>query len=184
MIVSQIFIVLPLCHEGCLQPRHSSLGQSLHSLHKKLSSLSPRVSVCFSPQLCFHRGVIIFPGLATPALTTWHGQLQNLSAIQLVCLSFDWVNTFYIDHPFVPFLNFYYRSGEVCHLSAPLLSLFHLPSQQCASGQMFIVFVCNMFTYFQKFGISSLHIGELLTHMGGGGSLERLNMPLSVQCQA
>ena len=33
---------------------------------------------------------------------------------------------------------------------------------------MFIVFVCNMFT-FQKFGISSLHIGELHSHMRGGG---------------
>ena len=115
---------LPPCHEGCLQPRHNSV---LLLPHKKLSSLSPRVSVCFSPQLCFHRSVII-------------------------CR---------------PLLSF---SPLIAPISRP-------PANNEPVGQMFIVFVCNMFT-FQKFGISSLHIGELHSHMRGGeGALESLNMP-------
>ena len=110
---------LPPCHEGCAQPRHSSvLGSVL-----LLTLASQKVVIIVTPCQCL---------LFSPTL---------LSSRR----------------------NYLPTSPLIAPISRPL-------ANNEPVGQMFIVFVCNMFT-FQKFGISSLHIGELHSYV------RNINMP-------
>ena len=82
----------------------------LHSSHKKLSSLSTRVSVCSSPHLSFHRAVIISQPLpASSYLTHISPPLHNNEPdVYWTCLQYVYFSKIW------HFIATYWRASLLC----------------------------------------------------------------------